>query len=98
HEGPIRMAADTNTVRVDYPQANPFVNSRFGTGNQLFYIGVVGFCIAFTDNRHGRIIENRVAPGDKGSSTPVTNAVELVGRTLHLSGGFSVFIFSWISP
>src|SRR5690606_25656598 len=54
HERTIGVPPDRDPVAVGDAAAHHFVHRRFGTGDQLLHIGVVGLAVALTDDRHTR--------------------------------------------
>src|SRR2546425_222029 len=60
HERAVAMAAHADAIAIAHPHLNDFINRSFGAGDQLLDVMIVG-SFARANNRHGWIIEDRVA-------------------------------------
>ncbi len=98
HERPVRMPANGDVLAVGHPSPHHFIHRCFGVGHQLGQVGVVGFLVAFADDRHRRTHQHRIALGQERLRTPVTDGVETVGRIGHLAGRRSGLELTRVGP
>jgi len=84
HEGPIAVAADTDAIAIADTHLNQFIDCRFGAGHQLLDVMIVG-SFARADNRHRRVIENRVTGQQQEQVRVTADNRKAIGRTSDLA-------------
>src|SRR5512145_2711965 len=92
------MAANGNFLSVDIAEFVHCINGGASIGYQLFNKGIVGFFIAFANNRKGFIVEYHIPFGYPIHKRSVVRESKLIGVFARLPRTLFVFKLLRVSP
>src|SRR5262249_16901135 len=97
HERAIAVAADPDAVAVSDAHFNDFVDCGFGARNYLPDISVIGGR-ARPHDRHGRVVEDRVALRQQEEVRGAAYPSEAIRRARNLAGGICIGKLARVGP
>ena len=98
HERTVAVPADGHALGIGDTAAHEFVDGGLRAGNKLGHVSVVGFLFPFADDRHGGIVEHRIAEEQIGQGTAGAHAHEAMGRAANLARGIGALEFARVGP
>ena len=97
HERAVTMTADADAIAIADAHLHHLVDRRFGAGDELLDIMIVG-SLARADDRHRRIVEDRVSGQQQEHVRVAADDRELVRRARDLTRRVCIAELAWIRP
>ena len=98
HERAVAVPADAHAVPIRYAHFHRFIDGRLRVHHDLVEVGVVHRLGIVADDRHGRVVEHRVAMQQEEQLRRSGDGGEALHRSGDLAGRRGVVVFERIRP